>query len=120
MQMLYVCVICVHPMAVLNTAFCMTCSLFMLVEDARGIPQSWSHNFLVGSHECLHLFTPHVALAVTAFMICRGLCVCTEMLWMCVLYVSFWSKARPITFGCVAMGSTLWCIFYVQIACIYV
>ena len=26
---------CVHPVAVLNTAFCMTCSLLMLVEDAR-------------------------------------------------------------------------------------
>ena len=25
-----------HPVAVLNTAFCMTCSLFMLVDDARG------------------------------------------------------------------------------------
>ena len=30
------CVSCVHPMAVLNAAFCMTCSLLMLVEDARG------------------------------------------------------------------------------------
>ena len=29
-------VYCVHPVAVLNTAFCMTCSLLMLVEDARG------------------------------------------------------------------------------------
>ena len=45
--------------------------------------------------------------AVSAFMICRGLCACTEMLWMCVLYVSFGSKVRPITFGCVAMGSAL-------------
>ena len=27
---------CVHPMGVLNTAFCMTCSLLMLVEDERG------------------------------------------------------------------------------------
>ena len=27
------------------------------------------------------------------------------MLWMCVLYVSFGSKVRPRTFGCVAMGS---------------
>ena len=27
---------CVHPVAVLNAAFCMTCSLLMLVEDARG------------------------------------------------------------------------------------
>ena len=26
---------CVHPVAVLNDAFCMTCSLLMLVEDAR-------------------------------------------------------------------------------------
>ena len=39
MQMLYVCVLyasCVHPVAVLNAAFCMTCSLLMLVEDAIG------------------------------------------------------------------------------------
>ena len=28
-------VFCVHPVAVLNAAFCMTCSLLMLVEDAR-------------------------------------------------------------------------------------
>ena len=27
---------CVHPVAVLNAAFCMPCSLLMLVEDARG------------------------------------------------------------------------------------
>ena len=26
----------VHPVAVLNAAFCMTCRLFMLVDDARG------------------------------------------------------------------------------------
>ena len=37
---------------------------------------------------------PH-PVAVSAFMICRGLCACTEMLWMCVLYVSFGSKVRP-------------------------
>ena len=43
-------------------------------------------------------------------MICRGLCACTEMLWMCVLYVSFESKAGQGTFGCVAMGSALLCI----------
>ena len=29
-------VYCVHPGAVLNAAFCMTCSLLMLVEDERG------------------------------------------------------------------------------------
>ena len=27
---------CVHLVAVLNAAFCMTCSLLMLFEDARG------------------------------------------------------------------------------------
>ena len=55
---------CVHPVAVLNAAFCMTCSLLMLVEDARGdhMEEAYSragpHNCLVGSHECLLLFTP--------------------------------------------------------------
>ena len=53
-------------------------------------------------------FPHHVAVSV--FMICRGLCACTEMLWMCVLYVSFGSKVKPRTFGCVAMGNALVCI----------
>ena len=35
MQMLYV-LSCVHPVAVLNAVFCMTCSLLMLVEDEIG------------------------------------------------------------------------------------
>ena len=74
----------------------------------RGILQSRSHDCLIGSHECLLLFT-HPA-AVSAFIICSGLCVCTEMLWICVLYVSFGSKVRPIIFGCVAMGSAFLCI----------
>ena len=52
------------------------------------------------------LCLPH-PVAVSAFMICRGLRACTEMLWMYVLYVSFGSKVRPRTFGCVAMGSAL-------------
>ena len=45
--------------------------------------------------------------AVSAFMICRGLCACTEMVWMCVLYVSCESKVRHRACGCVAMGSAL-------------
>ena len=28
---------CMHPVAVLNAVFCMTCILLMLVEDGRGI-----------------------------------------------------------------------------------
>ena len=50
---------------------------------------------------------PH-PVAVRAFIICRVLCACTEM---CVLYVRFVSKVRPKTFGCIAMGSALLCIF---------
>ena len=56
---------CVHPVAVLNAAFCMTCSLLMLVGRGcnrrpyrRGILQCRSHNCFIGSHESLLLFTP--------------------------------------------------------------
>ena len=35
------------------------------------------------------------------------LSACTEMLWLCGLYVSFVSNVRHRTFGCVAMGSAL-------------
>ena len=45
---------------------------------------------------------PH-PVAVSAFIICSGLCACTEM---CVLYVSFGSKVRPRTFGR-TMGSAV-------------
>ena len=41
---------------------------------------------------------------LSAFIICRCMCACTEILWMCVLYVSFGCKVRPTTFRCVAMG----------------
>ena len=54
------CASCVHHVSVINAAFGMTCSLLMLVEDpyGRGILQSRSHDFLIGSHECILLFTP--------------------------------------------------------------
>ena len=45
--------------------------------------------------------------AESAFIICSGLCACTEMLWMCVLYVSVGSKVRPITYWCIVMGSAM-------------
>ena len=53
---------------------------------------------------------PH-PVAVSDLIICSGLCACSEMLWMCVLYVSFGSKVRPRTFGCVAMRSAVLFIF---------
>ena len=49
-------VYCVHPVAVLNAAFCMTCSLLMLVEDARGILQNRSHDCIVGTTNVEHMY----------------------------------------------------------------
>ena len=99
---------CVHPVAVLNIAFCMTCSLLMLVEDARGdhMEEVYSRAGLITALKvdmAVSICLPH-PVAVSAFMVCRCLCACTEMLWMCVLYVCFGSKLRPRTFGCVANG----------------
>ena len=114
MQMLYVCVLC----ASCGSSQCCVLHDFQFVNASRGcksrsygrgILQSWSHNCLVGSHKCLLLFTPSCCSEFKK-MICRGLCACTEMLWLCVLYVSFGSKVRPRTFGCVAMGSAMLCI----------
>ena len=47
---------------------------------------------------------PH-PVTVSDFIICSDLCAGTEMLGMCVLYVSFGSKVRHKNFGCVAMES---------------
>ena len=65
---------CVHPVAVLNAAFCMTFSLLVLVEDARGnhLEEAYSRD------ESLLLFTHPVAVSV--FIICSWLCACTRML----------------------------------------
>ena len=114
---------CVNPVSVLNAAFCMTCSLLMLVEDARGdhMEEEYSRAGLITAlyvAMSVSFCLPYPG-AVSAFMICRGLCACTDMLWMCVLYVSFGSKVRPITFGCVAMGSALLCIFRSRVLVYY-
>ena len=69
------CVSCVHPVAVLNAAFCMTCSLLMLVEDARGDHMEAAYSIAINVSFSL----PH-PVAVSAFIICIGLCACTEML----------------------------------------
>ena len=83
---------CGHPVAIRSAAFCMTCSLLTLVEDARSDDMEEAY-FRAGLMTALYVAIsvsfclPH-PVAVSAFMICRGLCACTEMLWMCVLYVS--------------------------------
>ena len=61
--------------------------------------------FYVCCSDCVGVYVN--VCCVAAFMICRGRCACTEMLWMCVLYVSFGSKVRSRTFGCIAMDSSL-------------
>ena len=55
---MFVSVSCVHPLAVINATFCITCRLLMLVEDGRCILQTRSHDCLIGSHECLLMFSP--------------------------------------------------------------
>ena len=62
--------VCVHPVAVLNAAFCMTFSLLMLVEDNRGnhMEEEYFRAGLISVSFCL----PH-PLAVSAFIIRSGL-----------------------------------------------
>ena len=98
---------CVHPVAVLNATFCMTYSLLMLVEDEIGdyTEEAYSRAGLITAMS-VSFCLPH-PVAVSAFIICICLWACTEMLWLCVLYVSFGSRVRPRTFGCAAMGSAL-------------
>ena len=109
--MLYVCVLC----ASCGSSQCCVLHDLQFVNAGRGcnrrpyrrgILQSRSHNGFIDITMSVSFCLPH-PVAVSAFMICRGLCACTEMLWMCVLYVSFGSKVRPRTFGCVAIGSAL-------------
>ena len=110
MHMFYVCVLCISC----DSSQCCVMEDLQFLNagigckrrpHGRGILQSRSHNCLVGTHECLLLFTPSCCRACF-----YDLCACTEMLRMYVLYVSFGSKVRPITFGCVAMRSALLCI----------
>ena len=76
---------CVHYVVVLNAEFCTTCSLLMLVEDARGdhMGDTYSRTGLITT--------------------------------LCVLYVSVGSNMRPRTLGCVAMGSALSCFFWARL-----
>ena len=111
MHMLYVRVLCAS--CVLNAAFCMTYSLLMLLEDAIGdhTEEAYSRAGLI---TVLYVamsvsFCLRHPVAVSVFMICRGMCACTEMLWICVLYVSFGSKVRPKPL-CALPGVVLCCL----------
>ena len=72
---------CVHPVAVLNAAFCITCMHLVNAGQGckrqphgRGKLQSRSHDCLIGSL----LFT--LSCCCECFIMCSGLSVCTEML----------------------------------------
>ena len=58
---------------------------------------------------------PH-PVAVSASMICRGLCACTEMLWMCVLYVNFGNRGQVVLSG---FSKRLFCFVQVKTLCRY-
>ena len=101
MHMLYVCVLC----ASCGSSQC--CVLHDL-QFVNAMEEAYSRAGLITTM-CVSFCLPH-PVAVSAFMICIGLCACTEILWMGVLYVSVGSRVRPRTFGCVATGSALLCI----------
>ena len=68
-------VYCVHPVAVLNAAFWMTCSLLMLIEDERcdHMEEAYTRPGLITSlyvAMSVSFCLPH-PVAVSAFMICR-------------------------------------------------
>ena len=101
----------VHPVAVLNAVLCMTCSLLMLVKDARGdhMEEAYSRASLVTTlyvAMSVSICLPH-PVAVSVFILWSGMCACTEMFRMCVLCMNFGSKVRPRSFGCIAMGSVV-------------
>ena len=75
---------CAHPVAVFYAAFCMICSLLMLVEDTRGnhMEEAYSRaGFMTALYVAMSVsFCLPNLVAVSAFIICRGLCACTEVL----------------------------------------
>ena len=54
----------------------------------------------------VYIWLPH-HVAVSVYIICGGLCACTEMSQMCTLHVSFGFKVRPRTVGYVAICSAM-------------
>ena len=75
---------CVHPVVVLNAALCMACSLLMLVEDAIGdhTEEAYSRaDLMTAIYVAMSVsFCLSHPVAVSTFIICSGLCACTEML----------------------------------------
>ena len=96
-------VYCVHPVAVLNAAFCMTCSLLMLIENARGdhMEEAYSRAGLMTAlwvAMSVSFCLPH-PVAVSAFIMCSGVCVCTvNVCAICEFWV--YGKAQNLWVRC--------------------
>ena len=77
-------VYCVHPVAVLNAAFCLISGLLVLVQDARGDHKEGTYP-IAGLLTALYVamsvsFCLSHYVAVSVFIICSGLYACTDML----------------------------------------
>ena len=82
LQMLYVCVLCA---SCCNSRCCVLHDL-QFVNAGRGCNRRAYTRAGLITVLCVAMTVsfclPH-PVAVSAFMICRGLCACTEMLWIC-------------------------------------
>ena len=78
-----ICCMCVSCGSV-SAALCMACCLLMLVHDARGdhIEDSYCRaGLMTALYVAMSVtFCLQHPFAVSAFIICKGLCACTEML----------------------------------------
>ena len=82
------CVSCVHPVAVFNAAFCMACSLLILVEDARGdhVEEAYSRACLMTAMSVSFCRLPH-PVAVSVFLLFVEACVRVLRCCECVCYM---------------------------------
>ena len=78
------CVFGAHPVAVPNAELCTTCSLLMLVEDARDnhMEEAYSRaGLMTAVYVAMSVsFCSPCPVDVSAFIMCSDLCACTEML----------------------------------------
>ena len=101
----------VHPVAILSAAFCVICSLLLLVSDASGdhMVETYSSMGLVMALYVVMIVSfcfPHVV-DVSALSICIVLRALVVVISMCLLYVSLGSRVSPSIFGLRFMESVM-------------
>ena len=83
-------VYCVHPVAVLNAVFCITCSLLMLIEDERGdhMEEAYSRAGRITAMSVSFCLTHPVTVSVVIIVMA---CVLVLRYSECVGYIcEFW------------------------------